>query len=534
MIPYYFQEDAINSLLNYFSSGRRGNPIVAMPPSTGKSLVIAFFIYRVLMAWPHVRFLVLTHVKELIQQNSAELLKVWPTAPMGIYSAGLKQRDTILPIIFGGIASVNKNVGIFGFRDVVMIDECDLVSPNDASMYQVALAQLKLVNPNLVVIGLSATPWRLKQGLLTDNGLFTDICYDNTDYQSYNRLVAEGYICPLIPKRTNTVIDIGNVGISKGDYNKHELEVAVDKEDITFGAVKEMVELGYDRNCFLVFAAGINNSEHIASMLQSFGVSACAVHSKLPIAENDMRIKAFKNNEFRALVNNNKLTAGFNHPPIDLIGMLRPTISARLWVQMAGRGGRMSPATGKINCKLLDFAGNTKRLGPVNDPRIPGRPGKGTGDVPVRLCDACGAYNHASARFCCDCGMEFKFETKLFRNASEEEVLRTDAPVIETFEVKKVLYHLHEKRNAAGILTSPPSMRISYFCIMQMFQEWVCLEHPGLIGKRARDWWRLRHKEEPPATTFEALKRCSELREPSHIRVHINKKYPEIKNVEFR
>ena len=66
-----------------------------------------------------------------------------------------------------------------------------------------------------------------------------------------------------------------------------------------------------------------------------------------------------------------------------------------------------------------------------------------------------------------------------------------------------------------------------------MFNKWLCLEHPGIAGKRARDWWRQRHSEEPPPTTYEALRRVSELRVPSRIRVHTNKKYPEILSAEW-
>lgn len=842
LTPRYYQDEAVFSLFNYFEHNA-GNPVVAMPTGTGKSLVIALFLQRAFAMYPRTRIMMLTHVKELINQNAEELMKCWPTAPLGIYSAGLKQRDVILPIVFGGIASVCKNPEIFGHRDLVIIDECfspdteiltetgfirfdelkeenvaqydldnsqisfikptayirkqatqgllkvesnknfnllvtpghemivngkkiradsvtkanyckmpvagfgigldaylqswekfaicfqadgsihkqnvngssiasfsfskerklkafkdlmtetgfkykhldtrgahlnvkarkrfmvylpasidktidkyfnlpsmneikakaiieymnlwdghvankntylytttnkkmadfyqaiatiagyrsnltlvkdvrketfndcwrlfitknisevttqsfeptkidysgevycvsvpkgnivtrrngkviitgncHLLSPKTSSMYQIVLATLKLINPQLKIIGLSATPFRLKQGMITDDGLFTDVCYDCTQYDSFNRLIAEGFIAPLISKRTLTQIDVSNVGIVNGEFKQGELEKAVDKDEITYGAVKETCEQGYDRQSWLAFGAGISNVEHIASMFQSFGVSAIAVHSELGDKENDRRIADYKSGIYRCLVNMNKFTTGFNHPPIDLISDLQPTCSPGKHVQKAGRGTRPSPATGKINCLFLDFAGNTRRNGPINDPRIPGRPtGKGGGDVPIRICD-CGAYNHAAARFCCNCGMEFIFETKIFRSASEEAILKSDAPIVEHYKITRVLYRLHEKRNQNGTLISPPSMKVSYFCGLQMFNEWICLEHNGLAGKRARDWWRQRHAEEPPATTHEALQRCSELRVPERIRIWANKKFPEVIGYEY-
>lgn len=545
-VDRWYQEEAEYSIFNYFQSGNVGNPVVAMPTGTGKSIVIAKFVRRVFGWWPNQRIMMLTHVKELIEQNAEKLISVWLTAPLGIYSAGLKSRDMILPIVFGGVQSVSKAISKsvqqddgtpahlkhFGWRDLVIIDECHLLSPKEDTMYQFIISELLKINPNLKVIGLTATPYRLKQGMITeDDGLFTDLCYDITGVDAFNRLIFEGYISPLIPKRTNVEIDTSNVKLAAGDFNGKQLNEVAD--EITYDAVKEIVEQGQDRESWLVFASGVENSEHVAGMLQSFGIPAAASHSKLKASENDARIKAFKSGELRALVNNNKLTTGFDHPPIDLIAMLRPTLSPGLWVQMLGRGTRPSPDTGKRNCLVLDFAGNTRRLGPINDPIKPRKPGQAGGDAPVRICEVCGVYNHASARNCISCGSEFSFETKIFASAGSEELLRSDAPIVEYFDVQKVIYNLHEKRNKEGVLISPPSMKVSYFCGFQMFSEWICIEHNGLPGKRARDWWRQRHHSDPPPTTNEALRHVSELRVPARVRVWTNKKYPEVLSAEW-
>ncbi|UUV44540.1 helicase [Rhodobacter phage RcMotherGoose] len=544
----WYQDEAEYAIFDYFAKGNRGNPVVAMPTGTGKSVVISRFVKRAFELFPGQRMMMLTHVKELIEQNADKMRAIAPNIPVGIYSAGLHSKcDFGSPLIFGGVQSVAPAIkkaiegstalaGFphFGKRDLLLIDECHLLSPNDDTTYQFVYNELLKVNPFLKVVGFTATPYRLKQGMITDGGVFTDICYDLTTIDSFNRLIAEGYLAPLIPRPTNTVIDISNVGIIAGEYNKKQLEEALDDDNVTFDGVKEMVELGADRACWLVFAAGVKNAEKIAAMLNYLGIPAAAVHSDNKPTENDRRIEAFKSGELRALVNANKLTTGFDHPPIDLIGMFRPTLSPGLWVQMLGRGTRPSPKTGKTNCLVLDFARNTPRLGPINDPRIPGRPKPGeAGDMPVRICDCCGVYNHAGARFCINCGTEFTFENKLFKTAGTQDLIRGDAPVIETFPVRKVIYNLHEKRDANGSLTSPPMIKVSYFAGLQTFNEYVMLEHGGFVGKKARQWWQQRHAEEPPATTYQALQRVSELRQPRSIRVWLNKKYPEILSCEW-
>jgi DNA repair protein RadD len=522
----WYQTEAIDSIFSYFM-GSTGNPVVALPTGTGKSLVIGGFMQRVLRQWPKQRFLALTHVKELVEQNAKKLAEMWPNAPIGIYSAGLGRRDTVMPITFGGVASVVNCIEAFGHRDLLLVDECHLISPKADTMYGDAIAGLKKINPYLKVVGFTATAFRLGQGMITDGGLFTDICYDLTGIDAFNRLIAEGYLAPLIPKRTKIELDVSSVGMNNGEFAQGQLQAAVDKEEVTYAALREMVDFGQDRQSWLIFASGVEHAEHIAEALSSFGIPCAAVHSKLGDKERDARIAAFKRGELRALSNNNVLTTGFDHPPVDLIGMLRPTMSPGLWVQMLGRGTRPSPSTGKRNCLVLDFAGNTRRLGPINDPVIPKRKGKGTGEAPVRICEACGCYNHASARMCINCGEEFTFQTKIIASAATDALLRSDLPIVEYFDVQRVIYNRHSKEGA------PPMIKVSYFAGMHKYDEWICLEHPGFAGKKARDWWRQRHASEPPETTDEALQFVSMLRVPRRIRVWVNKKYPEVLSYEY-
>lgn len=546
-VSRWYQEEAEYHIFDYFQRGQVGNPVVAMPTGTGKSVVIANFVRKVFSLWPNQRIMMLTHVKELIEQNAEKLMSVWPTAPLGVYSAGLNSREMIMPIIFGGVQSVapaieraaKENDGRpehlkhFGHRDLLIIDECHLLSPKEDSQYQFIISELLKINPFLKVIGFTATPYRMKQGMITDGGIFTDICYDITGVESFNRLIAEGYLSPLIAKPTRTEIDVSSVGMVGGEFNNKQLEAAVDTDEVVFNAVREMMEMAYDRNCWLIFATGIDNTEHVANVIQSYGLEVLPVHSKLKDKVNTERLRAFKAGELRGIVSGQKLTTGFDHPPIDYIGDLNPTLSPGKHVQKLGRGTRPSPDTGKLNCLYGDFAANVRRLGPINDPRIPQKPGKGGGDAPVRICEVCGVYNHAAARQCINCGAEFSFETKIFASAGVLEPLRSDAPIVEYFEVQKVLYNLHEKRNAQGVLLKPPMIKVSYFCGLQMFNEFVTLEHPGFAAKRARDWWRQRHNEEPPITTYEALRRVSELRTPARLRVWVNKKYPEVLSAEW-
>lgn len=520
-----YQEESLDRIWNYFATGNKGNPVIAMPTGTGKSLIPALFISRIMKIWPDQRFLLATHVKELIEQNYEVLRHAWPEAPAGIFSAGLKKKQPFYPIVYGGIQSMIRNPVQFGYRDIAFVDECHLVSQEEDSLYQQFFAALKLLNPNIKIIGLSATPYRMGQGYITDDGLFTDIIHDLTSMENFNRLIAQGYMVPLIPKRTHTELDISNVGMQKGEFIAGQLEHAVDQEKVTYEALKEMVQYGENRGSWLIFASGISHAEHIANMLSTFGIECAAVHSKQKPEYNDTAIRDFKANKLRAITNYGKLTTGFNHPYIDLIGDLRPTMSIPLHVQKLGRGTR--PANNKQNCLVLDFSRNVPRLGPINDPIIPKKKGEKTGDIPVKICDSCGAYNHIKARFCIDCNAEFEFKIKIFKSASTDEIIKSDLPVVEIFPVDRVIYNRGKKDG------KPPYIKVSYYCGLRMFNQFVFPENNGFASKLFRDWWRQRHTSEPPSKTDDALSVIKDLRAPRSIRVWVNKKYPEVLSVEF-
>ena len=528
----WYQKDAEAAIHSYYEN-KSGNCVVALPTGTGKSVVIGKFTANVLKQWPNQRFMMLTHVKELIEQNANKLLQLWPNAPLGVYSAGLGYKETRAPIIFGGVASVAKNVEAFGHRDLILVDECHLVSPKANTQYGEVFSRLLAINPHLKIVGFSATPFRLGQGYITDGGVFTDICYDLTGVDSFNRLIAEGFLSPLIPKQTGVELDVSNVKLSNdGDFKQNELQDAVDKEKITFKALEELMQHSQDRNCGLIFATGIEHAEHINEMLQrAFNQTSVVIHSKKSKEENKLALNAWKAGTVKWAVSMNSLTTGVDNPMIDVIGMLRPTMSPVLWVQMLGRGTRPCPQMGKRNCLVLDFAGNTRRLGPINDPIIPRKKGKGTGEVPIKICYGCGCYNHASARVCINCGAEFTIRVK-FKDIAGTEELISAGPQVEYFDVNYVIYNRHQKGE------NPATIRASYFCGMQKFDEWVCLDHKGFARKKALDWLRQRMalapEYEDTATTDNVLKAVSQLRPPKRIRVWTNKvPYPEVLGYEY-
>lgn len=555
--PHYYQTDAKNAIFDYyFTHEKKGNPLVCMPTGSGKSIVIADFLRDVFRYFPNQRVMMLTHVWKLILQNAEKMQMFWPTAPIGIHSAGLGQRDTMMPIVFGGVQSVAKNPEAFGHRDLLLIDEAHLLGSDEDSQYIQVIAALKKINPHLKVIGFTATPYRLKMGRLTEGGLFSDIAFDITTHEWFQRLITEGYLSPLIGKRTNTRIDgLDRLRIGTNEVNQSEAESIVDTEEITYSACKELLEFGVDRNKCMIFAAGIENAEHINSMMDSFGASFTVVHSKLPKQTIKDRLEAYENDEYWGIIGANQLTTGYDNPRIDIIGDFQVTKSPGKHVQKYGRGTRVFRGNDhqppKENCIVLDFVGNIAANGPIDDPVMPRKPGQRVGEPPpVKICTTdkllqpdpknptvigCEAYNHASLRFCCNCAGEFHFQNKLNHTAFNDSPMKqAEEPIIETVNVKTpILYRKNEGKDKGGGIVSPPTVKATYILGVRPVNVFLCFEHTGKPRRIAHDWWMRHSSSEPPKTVDEFLSRTNELRVPRSVTVHSNLKYPEIKSYEF-
>ena len=226
-----YQQAAITAIYDYFDR-KAGHPVAVIPTAGGKSLVMASFIQGVLTQWPDQRILIVTHVRELIAQNYAELIGIWPEAPAGIYSAGLGKRDLSARILFAGIQSIHKRAYDVQQCDLVLIDEAHLIPCSSNTMYRRFLDTLAGINPALKVIGFTATPYRLDSGMLHEGegALFTDIAYEI----SVRDLIDAGFLCPLISKAAS----ISAVGVEavKPWSATRRITVAADRDEMADGS----------------------------------------------------------------------------------------------------------------------------------------------------------------------------------------------------------------------------------------------------------------------------------------------------------
>jgi DNA repair protein RadD len=517
-----YQREAVESIYRYFEH-KAGNPLVVIPTAGGKSCVMASFIREALTDHPGQRILVVTHVRELIEQNFRELKRLWPEAPAGIYSAGLKQRDIHARVLFAGIQSIHARVYEVQQCDLVLIDEAHLIPRASNTMYRRFLDGLQRLNPQMKVIGFTATPYRLDSGVLHGGkgAIFTDIAFE----VSVRELIDEGYLARLVSKKMATTLDVAGVAVRGGEFVARDLAAAVDRQSITEQAAGEIMAYGALRQSWLVFCAGVDHAHHVRDAIRARGIRCETIIGEMPSAERESLISAFKAGQIRCLTNANVLTTGFNVPQVDLIAMLRPTKSVGLYVQIVGRGCRLAP--GKENCLVLDFAGNIARHGPI-DAVVPSRLRESTsGAPPTKTCPECASVLSAASGQCPDCGFTFEMRAaQISARASELEILSANDP--EWVSVTEVRYVRHEK------VGKPPSLRVDYSSGLSRHSEWVCFEHAGYPRQKAEWWWRSRAPGLPvPKKVDEAIAKVSQLRPPSSIAVRPDGRYSRIVGVRF-
>jgi DNA repair protein RadD len=512
-----YQRAAINALYAYWQN-QGGNGLIVLPTGAGKSLVLAELCRELLGQYPSLRIGIVTHVKELIQQNFLELMKLWPAAPAGIYSAGIGRRDARARILFCGIQSVWNKVDRLGAFDLLLVDEAHLIPKNSETSYGRFIAALRAETLDMRVVGLTATPFRLDTGRL-DQGkdrLFDTIVYD----AAVTDLIEQGYLSPLISKATAQQLDTSGVAKRGGEYVAGQLEIAVNKDWITRAAADEMIRFGQDRKAWLAFCAGVKHAEDVRDALRALGINAEAVTGETQKSDRDRLIKQFRAGQIRCLTSVGVLGTGFNVPQVDMIALLRPTESAGLFCQQVGRGLRR--AEGKTDCLVLDFAGLTKRHGPIDQITIENASkAKDEKAEPLaKECPDCGTLVPLSARACPTCSYVWPERMEPKHDAAADAstaIISKGAPT--WVDVDHVAYYRHEK------IGSPPSMRAEYHCGFSIHREWVCLSHQGFARSKAEQWW-LRSGASPiPKNTDEAISRTRELRQPSQIQIRPDGKY---------
>jgi DNA repair protein RadD len=387
-----YQQEAVSRVLKHFRKTNE-SAVIVLPTGSGKSLVIAE-----LARLAKRKILVLTHVKELVEQNHQKYESYGVTA--GIYSAGLKLKETQHQVTFASIQSVARNLNDFNAPySLIIIDECHRVNlsstdlPNDLSkdkakakdaskgesikqsqestttqsnsnQYQQIIEKLMQVNPEVKLLGLTATPYRLGMGWIYKKhyrGFMRSEekrPFEHCIYELPLRyLIQRKYLTePNLVDATIEHYDFSSLRTNtSGEYNPTDMNHLLNKNPrVTQGIIEQVMELGEQRQGVMVFAATVEHAKEVFSYLPQ--KLSALITGATDNTERDKLIKAFKAKNIKYLVNVSVLTTGFDAPHVDMIAILRPTQSVSLYQQIIGRGLRLSD--NKKDCLVIDYTGN--------------------------------------------------------------------------------------------------------------------------------------------------------------------------------
>lgn len=515
-----YQEEALASIYQYLKT-ESVNPLAVLPTGSGKTPILATIANDVVNRW-HGRVLILAHVKELLEQAAEKLKKINPYLSTGIYSAGLKKKDKDNNVIIAGIQSVYSKACDLGRFDIIIVDEAHLIPPDGDGMYRTFLDDAKKVNPHIRMIGLTATPYRMKTGLIVgDDNIFNKVCYES----KITDLIEQGYLSPLRTKDTNNKINCSKIAIKRGEFDAGQVDSTYNTERNIYSSCREIIEKTEDRKSVLIFACSIEHAKNIKNTIEKLTNMECGFISGSTSSEERRMIlsrfkrEVIKKNLFddvyeplKYLVNVNVLTTGFDAQNIDCVVLLRPTLSPGLYYQMVGRGFRIH--SDKKDCLVLDYGGNIQRHGPVDAIQVKKKQsyrGDGTNEPITKICPNCQEIVAIACRKCPCCGTEFVFqepdvpESKLSRKAEEHGILSTEYWDTE-LDVSYVDYMLHKKKGAKE--DDPYTVKVIYHVTNDLFGsvcEWVCPEHTGFARRRFVEWWQARCKDHLPPIKAETV-----------------------------
>jgi len=523
--PRYYQSGAVEATIAWFESGKQ-KPLIVLPTGTGKSFVQALLIQTILTGHNYVRIICATHSKELVQQNHDEVLEVWPECPAGIYSAGLGKRQSKAQVLFAGIQSVYKKTNEIGAADIIIVDEAHTMSPEDETRWNIFIADQLAYNPDLQIIGMTATPYR------EDNGNLVPKVFDGIVYEySVAQAIKDGYLCDVVSAPTATHLSTKGVKKRGHDFAAGELERAVNKEHLVKACCEEMIALGQDRKSWLVFASGNQHAKDINDYLLSRGVDSVCLTKNTPKEERRLAIQRHKSGHLKCIVNNLILTTGYNNPRLDMIACMRPTKSKSLWVQIVGRLMRLFKD--KINGLLLDFGRNLDRHGPIDKIRGDSKDSPSCdGEAPMKQCPKCYAPVYAAARICPECEHEFDMEIapNIDHKPSDSVVFSTQEKPIE-LDVMGFKARRHMGKDG-----KPDSLCVSYATTVGAIKEFVFFDHPeGWRPRKEAILWAVKHGHDFNSGPIGGVSWAEgkQWNVPISIKVQKEKKYFKIKEKTF-
>jgi len=398
-----YQSEAVNSVIEWVK--RTTEPcLVELPTGSGKSIVIAELAKILTSISKGKKVLVLQPSLELLSQNSSKYKLTGEPCSLFSASAGIKSlRHNVIyatPLTVKGALDKFDNK----FCAIIM-DESHLLTPTIIKI----IDSIKEHNNNLRVIGLSATPFSMNNGLMykidhndkptpedkAKNPYFTKLVYK----LSARYLIDQGYLTNPVIGATGDKYDTQQLEIKSGKYTPESIDKCfVGFGRKTAGIVEEIVFKARGHKTVMIFGATVAHCKEIMASLPP--EISRMIDGTTPKKEREQIIKDTKELKIRYLVSCETLTTGVDIESVSIIAILRATLSPVLITQIIGRSLRLYP--GKKEALILDYTTtNIDHFFPDGDlfaPTLKVSKGKQSSEIIIAKCELCRTENEFSAR----------------------------------------------------------------------------------------------------------------------------------------
>jgi DNA repair protein RadD len=397
-----YQQRAVDAAISWMLKDLRP-ALIEAATGAGKSHMIAAIAGDIHQR-TRKRVLCLAPSAELVEQNRAKYLA--SGNPCSMFSASAGAKDLRYPVVFGSPLTVKNRISAFqrggesGYA-LVVVDECHGITPTVRSI----IDAMREANPNLRVLGLTATPYRLGSGYIFRQWPDGRANGDDTAREPYfakcvesigaRELIDGGYLTPPVLGGTNAEgYDTSGLALnSRGQFDADAIDKAYHGHGRkTAGIVSDIVAQAQGRMGVLLFAATVQHAREVLASLPP-QISAI-VTGDTPKDERKRILRRFLALEIKYLVNVSVLTTGFDATHVDVVAILRKTESVGLLQQIVGRGLRLHDS--KRDCLILDYTSNMQDHCPDGDLFAPvikaGKMG-GTGEGMEAKCPLCSTVN---------------------------------------------------------------------------------------------------------------------------------------------
>ncbi|RMB81300.1 DEAD/DEAH box helicase [Streptomyces shenzhenensis] len=346
--PRPYQRDAITALRDGWK-GQHNRLAVVLPTGAGKTVVFSNLISECLPQLRGQRALVIAHREELIEQAAAKVRAVRPDLRVGIVKAERDEHQDV-DVIVASVQTLAVPKRREAIRDIglLIVDECHHAA---ARTYMEVLEHFGAWR-GVPTAGFTATMTR------TDGGL-AEIWEDVVFTLDILDMISDGYLCDVRGKRiTVDTLDLDKVRTRGGDLVDGQLGKALEDSGALDAIAKAYVDHAADRPG-VVFTPTVATAQGAADSLRAAGITAAPVWGEMSRDDRRATLARYEAGDVQVLTNCMVLTEGFDAPHTSCAVIARPTKSAGLYVQMAGRAFR--PAPGKTDALLLDVMGASTR-----------------------------------------------------------------------------------------------------------------------------------------------------------------------------